>query len=80
MSNLGNSYYEGKGVAKDRQEAVAWYRRAAEQGFAKAQYNLGVMYHKGKGVAKDDKEAMAWFRKAADQDHADARAALQKLQ
>ena len=45
---------------------------AAEQGFARAQYNLGVMYDKGRGVPQDFAEAMKWFRKAADQNHAKA--------
>ena len=33
-------YYEGKGVPKDEQEAVVWYRRAADQGLALAQAAL----------------------------------------
>ena len=60
-------YAEGEGVPEDNQEAVKWYRKAAEQGYAKAQYNLGVMYGKGEGVAEDDREAVKWYRKAAEQ-------------
>lgn len=37
-------YDEGQGVTQDYAEGMKWYRKAAEQGFAKAQYNLGVMY------------------------------------
>ena len=59
-------YYFG-GVAKDDRQAVYWYRKAADQGNANAQYNLGVMYENGEGVAKDDKQAVYWYRKAADQ-------------
>ena len=33
-------YYEGKGVPKDEQEAVVWYRRAADQGHAQAKAAL----------------------------------------
>ena len=33
-----------EGVPEDKAEAVRWYRLAAEQGHASAQYNLGVMY------------------------------------
>jgi uncharacterized protein len=48
-------------VAKDQVEAVKWYRKAAEQNLAKAQYNLGVCYARGDGcrdgVAEDDVEA-----------------------
>ena len=60
-------YASGRGVAKDDAQAVAWYRKAADQGLALAQINLGVMYANGRGVAKDDDEAVAWCRKAADQ-------------
>ena len=53
-------------------EAVKWYRKAAEQNFAEAQYNLGVCYDNGQGVAKDYAEAVKWYRKAAEQNHAQA--------
>ena len=41
---LGNMYGSGQGVSKDYVEAAKWYRKAAEQGVAKAQLGLGVMY------------------------------------
>jgi TPR repeat protein len=47
-------------------------RRAAEQGYAKAQYNLGCMYENGLGVTQDFVEAVKWFRKAAEQGFASA--------
>ena len=53
-------------------EAVKWYRKAAEQGNADAQYNLGVMYDHGRGVPQDDAEAVGWYRKAAEQGYAKA--------
>jgi uncharacterized protein len=56
--------------------AAAWYRRAAEQGYAKAQLNLGQMYLRGRGVSKDYVEALNWIRKAADQGDARAEDAL----
>ena len=62
--NLGNMYYEGKGVKQDYAEAVKWYRKAAEQGKANAQFYLGVNYYKGQGVKRDLSEAKEWFRKA----------------
>ena len=46
-------------------EAVIWYRRAAEQGHASAQYNLGWMYANDRGVAQDDVTAYTWFSLAA---------------
>ena len=58
---------QGKGVAKDRREAVRWYRAAAEQGLAAAQSNLGGSYITGKGVTQDRREAVRWWRAAAEQ-------------
>ena len=46
--------------------------KAAEQGYASAQYRLGLMYDNGWGVPKDSVTAVKWFRKAAEQGHADA--------
>ena len=45
-----------------------WFRKAAEQGHARAQVNLGTSYGQGKGVAQDDAEAVKWYRKAAEQE------------
>ncbi len=57
-------------------EDVRWYRKAAEQGSARAQYNLGHAYYNGEGVVKDPEEAVRWYRKAAEQGDADAQRAL----
>ena len=67
--NLGVMHAKGQGVPKDGEEAVKWYRLAADQGHAQAQYNLGGMYFKGEGVAENGKEAVKWFRLAAEQGH-----------
>src|SRR5262249_26048183 len=48
---LGRRYGKGEGVAKDQEEALKWYRKAAGQNFARAQYNLGICYDQGTGVA-----------------------------
>jgi hypothetical protein len=61
-------------VTKDDVQAVAWYRRAAEQGLPDAQTNLGTRYASGQGVAQDPVQAVAWFSKAAD--HGDMSAAF----
>ena len=67
-----------QGVQKDDAQAVKWYRKAAEQGFAKGQYNLGLMYSHGFGVQQDDAQATKWFRKAARQGNTEARSELRK--
>ena len=74
---LGRAFFSGTlGVAKDEAEAVKWFRKAAEQNVADAQFSLGVCYANGRGVTKDDAEAVKWFRKAAEQNDAGAQAAL----
>ena len=65
-------FQNGLGVAKDEMEAVTWYRKAAEQGNAHAQYNLGWMFQNGLGVSKNRAEAITWYRKAAEQGNEDA--------
>ena len=52
-------------MPQDAAEAVAWYRRAAEQGDATAQSNLGAMYAEGLGVPQDAVEAHMWLTIAA---------------
>ena len=72
QSNLGDKYYYGEGVTKDYAKAVEWFLKAANQGYAYAQYSLGHMYKQGKGVAKDYAKAVEWYRKAAKQGNAHA--------
>ena len=60
-------YYEGKGVKQDYKQAAAWYGKAAEQGYAKAQFILGGMCYEGKGVQQNYNQAAEWYRKAAEQ-------------
>lgn len=74
----GENYYYGRnGFGQDYAEAVKWYRKAAEQGYARAQCDLGFMYENGRGVTKkDDYEAVKWYRKAADQGNASAQCNL----
>jgi len=49
-------------VPLDDAEAVKWYRKAAEQGHAEAQYKLGLSYRYGVGVPEDAAESARWFR------------------
>lgn len=60
------------GAPKDYGQALEWYRKAADQGDARAELNLGIMYYEGYGVPQDYGQALAWCRKAADQHFAGA--------
>ena len=67
---------------RDDGEAMKWYRLAADQGYAKAQYKLGLIYQSDKGLAigqsgkvldrKNNIEAAKWYRLAAEQGYAKA--------
>jgi TPR repeat protein len=65
LCNLSQSLIE-----EDDTQAARWYRLAAEQGYARAQYSLGRMYESGQGVPEDYVEAVRWYRLAAEQGYA----------
>ena len=70
---LARFYQKGSnGVAKDKKKAAFWFRKAAKQGYAKAQYRLGMCRLWGKGVSEDDDKAVKWLRRAAEQGYAKA--------
>lgn len=67
-ANLGMLYSSGaRGVPIDMNEAIKWYRKAADQGHSHAQHMLGNFYIDGRGVAKNRQEAIKWYYKAAKQ-------------
>ena len=66
--SLGCAYWDSDGVEQDYEEAVYWFREAAEQGWAPSQCNLGAAYMEGTGVKQDPQKAVKWFRKSAEQD------------
>lgn len=61
-------YALGQGVPRDDGKAVAWYRKAAEQGHARAQNDLGSMYYNGQGVPQNLVIAYALYNLAAAND------------
>ena len=62
---VGKMYHKGQGAPEDDLQAVAWYREAADQGYAKAQTNLGWMYANGHGLEQDYVRALASHRPGA---------------
>ena len=60
-------YDNGEGVPENDAEAGRWYRAAAEQGYASAQFNLGLMYANGEGIPENDVLAYAWINLAGAQ-------------
>lgn len=67
---VGRMYEKGQGVRKDQAEVVKWYRKAAEGGYAAAQYRLAVGYAYGlAGLSRDHDTAVRWLRRAAEGGH-----------
>jgi hypothetical protein len=60
MNLAARSFEEGWGCARAPAEAAEWYRRSAESGYFRAQFNYAVLLAQlGEGVA-----AAEWFSKA----------------
>lgn len=57
---------------RDYAAAVAWYRKAADKGHTKAQYQLGLLYERGEQVPQNYDEAVRWYYSAAEQGDANA--------
>jgi hypothetical protein len=77
-------YSNGYGVPEDRVQATEWYRKAAEQGYAEAQFALGWMYYKRDVMGIDhDPESTSlsfyWRKRAADQGHEGAALLLARM-
>ena len=53
--------------AGDREEVLGWYRRAADKGYAEAQFRLARALQAQPGPARE--EGVGWYRKAAAQGH-----------
>ena len=60
-------YESGRGVPQSWAEAAIWFRNAADQGLADAQYDLGRTYADGRGVQRDYVRAYLWFSLATGQ-------------
>ena len=54
-----------EGIKRDDREAFRWYKKAAEQGYAKAEHALSCYYYTGTVVSKDQEESVKWEEKAA---------------
>lgn len=74
MYATGISHFE-----VDDAEAVSWYRRAAEQGFAPAQSALGRAYAHGPVLEQDFTQAATWCRLGAEQGDADGQLCMASL-
>jgi len=56
-------------MAGDYQQALAWYRKAADQNDIPGEMHLAALYRDGGGktIPRDMEQAATWYRRAADQ-------------
>ncbi len=72
-------YLHGHGVAADPRRALAFYREAAEQDIAFAQFRLARLLLDGDRVPRDLERGLAWLRRAAGLGFVDAQLELSRL-
>ena len=78
--DLGYMYTIGIGdFEADSAEALRWYRRSAEQGFARAQSVLGSAYAHGHSLEQDFTQAATWCRLGAEQGDAEGQLCMALL-
>ena len=63
---VGDCYANGNGVVMDTEEAVKWYRAAADQELPDAQHRMYKCCIDGVGIERNVENAAKWCRKAAD--------------
>lgn len=76
QNSLGLMLENGADVARDEAEAIQWFTKAAERGFAEAQYNLARMREN----AGDLVSAFQWYSRAAQQGMQEASRRLEHWQ
>lgn len=63
-------------VQRNKEDAISWYRKAANQNHAEAQFALSNAYALGRGVPMNPTEMFSWLRKAADNGYMPAMVAM----
>ncbi len=65
-------------MARDYQQELAWYRKAADQNYIPGEMHLAALYRDGGGktIPRDMEQAATWYRRAADQGDPAAQATL----
>lgn len=63
--NLGDCYFEGRGVDKDYAMATKLFRSAADKGNEYAAFMLAICYHEGLGVPRDPAVGNEYYKRAA---------------
>lgn len=74
---IAHAYYDGSGVQADKQKAMEWMLKSAEQDHPYAQYACGMYYLTGQEpVQQDTIKGIEWLQKAANAGMPEAQADL----
>lgn len=65
MARLGESYRDGEGVEKNLVEAFGWFKKSADLGLNRGQYDLAMALHTGAGATADKATALKLMGEAA---------------
>jgi Sel1 repeat len=65
---LGLKLLQGDGVRRNEEEAVTWFRQAANAGNTNAQFQLAIAYMLGRGIPQDYVQAYTWLTLVAKSD------------
>jgi TPR repeat protein len=76
---MGQLTLAGRGVKRDVERAVEWFRRAAAKGDTASAHNLGVIHERATGALKNREEALKWYRFAAERGFAPSQANLGQM-
>jgi TPR repeat protein len=68
LFDKGMNALMGSGVTRSDLNAIEYFHRSAELGFAPAQVVLGSLFETGRGSAVSPREAFDWYKKAAQQE------------
>ena len=63
LAALGYRSFVGRGVPRDREQAVSAWRRASELGDPRSTFNLAVCLQDGYGIPKDEARALALYER-----------------
>ena len=64
MYEVGQCFFQGWGVPRDKAMGVSYFQTAAQLGDPDAQQDLAFCLANGKGCKKDRKAAAKWYRAA----------------
>ena len=73
LYSLGSFFYYGKRTEQSYEEAIMWWKMAADVNNSNAAYMLGLCYEEGHGVGQSHEEAVMWWKRAADANNSNAK-------